>query len=178
MILHTSECFDKGPTAMRFSTLSATIIPLFFAGCVSVSLATKAEKRATGVKYNAPTNPFESENRHDVDGAWKNPKTGNLISYISDCQDENDPSLDSVLQTAMGGLTEMKTEKKESPTIEGREGRRALVAGKVDGIASKIDMLAFKRDDCIYILSYVGVAHAFDSDHAAFDKFIEGFRVP
>jgi hypothetical protein len=163
---------------MRFSTLSAILIPLLCAGCVSVSLATKAEKRATGVKYDSPASPFQSESRHDVDGAWKNPKTGNLISYLTDCQDENDPSLDSVLQTALGGLTDMKTEKKESPTIEGREGRRTVVSGKVDGIASKIDMLAFKRDECIFILSYVGVEKPFEKDHAAFDKFIEGFHAP
>jgi hypothetical protein len=62
--------------------------------------------------------------------------------------------------------------------MQEREGRRVHAAGKVDGVPTEIDLLAFKRNHCIYILSYVGVKKAFTEDRSAFTKFIEGFRAP
>jgi hypothetical protein len=161
---------------MRFATL--IILGFSLSGCVSVKLAQQEAKRATGVKFSAPAKPFSPDGTKEVDAAWQNPKNGNLISYLTDCQDDNDPTLDTILQGALGGITELKFDKKESPAIQGREARRVVVSGKVDGVPTGIDMIAFKRDSCIYILSYVGVQKTFNEDHAAFDRFVEGFRAP
>lgn len=114
----------------------------------------------------------------DVDAAWKNPKNGNLISYLTDCHDESDPALDFIVQGALGGLTDLKYDRKDSPMIQGREARRVVASGRVDGVPSKIDLLAFKRDNCIFILSYVGVQKSFAENHSQFERFIEGFRAP
>jgi hypothetical protein len=151
-----------------------------FTGCVSVSLGggSGGSKRAEGVHLREPGKPFGKEPRTDVDGAWKNEANGNLISYLSDCQDSTDPSLDSIVQGATMGLSDLHVESSDSPTIQDREARRVVATGKVDGVPSKIDLLAFKRNRCIYILTYVGVLKAFDQDHAHFDRFIQGFRAP
>lgn len=154
------------------------IFALATAGCVSVNLGKSAPKHASGVHYNAPASPFESDDRDDVDAAWKNPSNGNLISFLSDCQDETDPSLDTIVDGAIGSLTDLKIESQHNPMFEGRGSRRVVATGKVDGVPSKIDLLAFKRNRCIYILTYVGVPDSFDSNHADFEKFIEGFRAP
>ncbi|MGZ3722866.1 MAG: hypothetical protein ACXVA9_08060 [Bdellovibrionales bacterium] len=163
---------------MRFATLTVLLISLAIADCVSVKLAAPEAKRATGVSYVSPPKPFVKDASKEVDAAWQNPKNGNLISYLTDCQDDNDTSLESIIQGALGGLVEMKFDKKENTTIQNREARRVVVSGKVDGVPSQIDLLTFKRDSCIYILSYVGVQKTFHEDHAAFDKFVEGFRAP
>lgn len=148
-------------------------------GCISVNLGGKDEsKRAAGVQVTEPTSPFEVDKRMDVDGSWKNHKNGNSISYISDCQDPSDPPLEGIIDGALAGLNELKLESNESPTIQGREARRVMASGKVDGVPSKIDLLVFKRNHCIYILSYVGVQKAFSENFAQFDKFISGFRAP
>jgi hypothetical protein len=161
---------------MRFATLIA--ITGFLTCCVSVKLAQQEAKRASGVKFQEPASPFNRESNKDVDASWQNPRNGNLMSYLSDCQDDNDPTLESITQGALGGITDLKYDKQSTESVQGREGRRVLVTGNVDGVKSKIDMLAFKRDNCIYILSYVGVEKSFSADHAAFDKFIQGFRAP
>jgi hypothetical protein len=154
-------------------------IGLLAAGCVSVNLGGgSGPHRATGVQVQPPGSPFTKEDRDDVDGAWKNSRNGNMLSYISDCQDSSDPSLETILQGAISGLNDLKVEANESPTIQGREAKRVLASGKVDGVASKIDILTFKRNKCIYILSYVGVNSSFSQDHGAFDKFVQGFRAP
>jgi hypothetical protein len=146
---------------------------------VSVNLGgNKSPKHAEGVKFSEPGSPFRKETREDIDGAWKNEKNGNLISYLTDCQDQSDPTLETIVQGAISGLSEMKIDSSENPIVQGREARRVVAQGKVDGVASKIDLLAFKRNHCIYMLSYVGVSKAFDKDHAQFDKFIQGFYAP
>lgn len=149
-------------------------------GCISVNLGagSASGKKSEGVQTIVPTAPFVVQKRADVDGAWKSEKTGNTISYISDCQDPSDPTLDSIVRDAMAGLTDLKVESTQSPTMQSREARRVVASGQVDGVQSKIDLLAFKRNHCIYILSYVGVSSAYAADHAQFDKFISGFRAP
>lgn len=163
---------------LKMSLVAMAVIAI--AACVSVRLVGNGEgsKRAEGVQIHEPESPFKKESREDIDGAWKNPKNGNMISYLSDCQDSTDPTLDSIVQGALTGLTDLRMDAKESPTIQGREARRVTASGKVDGVASKIDLLVFKRNRCIYILSYVGVAKAFSENHAQFDNFISGFHAP
>lgn len=163
---------------MRFATLIWPFIFLLLSACVSVNLGSRQAKRASGVNYSEPNKPFTKESRSDVDGAWKNSKNGNLISFLTDCQDESDPSLDSIVQGTLTGVSALNIEKKDSPTVQGREGRRILASGKVDGVPTQIDLLVFKRDSCIYILSYVGVQSAFAADHSQFDRFVNGFRAP
>jgi len=163
---------------MRFATLIWLFVSALVAACVSVSFGSHETKRATGVNYSEPSSPFAREDRSDVDGAWKNSRNGNLISFITDCHDESDPPLETIVSGAMNGLSDLKYEKREAPMIQGREGRRVLASGKVDGVPSQIDLVAFKRDNCIYILSYVGVQSAFAADHAQFDHFLERFHAP
>jgi hypothetical protein len=159
-------------TVLIFTTL------LLGTGCVTVKLGGQESQRADGVTFRDPPSPFVRDNRIEVDAAFKNPRNGNVISYLSDCKDPTDPPLDSIVTGVLAGLTEMKTESKEPLQILGREGRRVVAHGKVDGVLSGIELLVFKRNQCVYILSYVGVKDAFSENRADFNRFIEGFRVP
>lgn len=148
-------------------------------GCVTVKMANDGTgKKAEGVVFTDPPAPFVREDRTDVDAAWKNPANGNLISFISDCADPGDPSLEQIVGGVLGGLATLKLNSEESVTVQGRAGRRVHAEGKVDGVPSEIDLLVFKRNQCIYILTYVGVQKAFPDNRAAFAKFLEGFRAP
>ena len=147
-------------------------------GCVTVKIAGESGKKAEGVGYVEPKKPFEKESRSEVDAAWKNGRNGNLISFISDCNDPTDPPLNQIVSGVLSGLSDMKSLEESTPMIQGREGQRVHAAGKVDGVPTEIDILAFKRNHCIYILSYVGVKKAFAEDRQAFSQFIDGFRAP
>ncbi|HMN67397.1 MAG TPA: hypothetical protein PKC28_02565 [Bdellovibrionales bacterium] len=157
------------------------VLPLLFAtvGCVSVNVGTNhSVKRAKDVAYRAPSAPFAEESRPEVDAVWKNPRNGNVISFVSDCQDPSDPPLDSIVQGVLVGLAELNYDSKQTVTVQGREGRRVKASGKVDGVPTSVDMLAFKRNHCIYILNYLGVKESVKDDQDAFNRFIEGFRAP
>lgn len=164
---------------MRNTSVIFIFVGFLLSGCVTVKMANDGTgKRAEGVLFAEPKKPFQAEDRKEVDAAWKNPKNGNLISYVSDCADPTDPSLDQITNGILGGLSELKTDSEEAPMIQGREGRRVHATGKVDGVPSEIDLLVFKRNHCIYILTYLGVKKAFAEDRTAFGKFVEGFRAP
>lgn len=163
---------------MKFATTLIITALFFSAACVSVSLSKPKHKRAEGVQYSEPGSPFSKQSRDDVDAAWKNGNNGNLMSYLTDCSDESDPSLENVLNGTLEGLSDLRIDSKTSPMVQGREGRRVVAAGKVDGVPTKIDLLLFKRDSCIYILTYVGVEKNFEVDHDKFNKFASGFRAP
>lgn len=152
---------------------------LLCSGCVTVNLGQGGKgKRAEGVEIREPASPFEADKRDDVDAAWKNPKNGNVISYLSDCKDPSDPPLDNIVQGVISGLTELQIDSKESTMHQGREARRVAATGKVDGVLSAIDLMVFKRNTCIYILTYVGVKKSFPENRAEFGRFVEGFRAP
>ena len=164
----------------RLTLFFISSLVLISAGCVSVKLSTASDstKRATGVEYRAPGSPFGKIESIDVDAAWKNSRNGNTISYLSDCRDPSDPPLDNIVQGVLAGLTELHTDTKDTVNIQGREGRRVLATGKVDGVPSTIDLLVFKRNQCIYILTYLGVKTAFAATREEFNKFIQGFQAP
>ena len=168
----------KGPTSMKLAALTSFLAFFALSSCVSVSIANHEAKHASDVKVQEPAPPFTAEKRNDVDAAWKDSRNGNLISFLSDCQDDTDPGLDTIVQGALAGLNDLHIESMHSPTIQGREARRAVATGKVDGVPSKIDLLVFKRNRCIFILTYVGVAQSFAENHSQFDHFVDGFHAP
>ncbi len=165
-------------TTLIFNIWVTLWILVFSSGCVTVKLANESGKKADGVTVNEPGKPFVKESRGEVDAAWKNSKNGNTISYISDCGDPTDPPLEQIVNGVVSGLGDMKTLEETTPIIQDREGRRVHVAGKVDGVHTEIDLLTFKRNHCIYILTLVGVKKAFAEDRPSFAKFIDGFKAP
>lgn len=163
--------------------LSRTLILLILTGslnllaCVSVSIGNNEVERADGVKYTAPEQ-FKEEDLPHVDKAWKNTSNGNSISFLSDCKATSDPSLENLRSGVISGLNEVEILNEDFGRYNGRAALRSEVSGYVDGIKSKFDLMIFKKNGCIYILTYVALADTFDEDHKAFKNFLEGFKAP
>lgn len=154
------------------------LFPLLVSACVTVNLSGGKTEKAEGVVVTPPAKPFEAQSRDDVDAAWKNSKNGNVISYLSDCKDPSDPPLDQIVAGVLSGIANLKIESSSSPNIQGREARRVSVKGNVDGVSTYVELLVFKRNSCIYILNYAGVAGSAAENQKDFNRFIEGFRAP
>jgi hypothetical protein len=147
-------------------------------GCVSVSLGPPHPTHSSGVRFTAPPKPFEKSSAENVDEIWRDPKNGNAISYLSECNDPADPTLHAIEQGVLSGLYPYTYISQEDTTYEGRAARRALVKGVVDGVPSLVDLLIFKRNNCLYILSYVGLEQHHHQQQKAFEDFIAGFHAP
>ena len=148
-------------------------------GCVTVNLGgAKGGKRAAGVVFVPPPAPFEKEARDDVDAAWKNSRNGNVISYLSDCKDPSDPGLDTITSGVLSGLNDLRYDSQKDLTFQGRGARRSVASGRVDGVPTRIDLLVFKRNQCIYIIDLIGVEANVAQNASDFEHFLSEFRAP
>lgn len=146
--------------------------------CVTVNVGNRDAQKADGVRFKQPDSSFEEYDDKSVDRAWRNRTNGNTISFYSECGDPGDPPLDQVVNGVLSGLNRIKIEISETTEIQGREARHVLASGHVDGVATRIELNVFKRNQCLYILSYVGVDQKFDENRTNFAKFVKEFRAP
>ena len=146
-------------------------------GCVTVSVGEKKGQPAQNIQVVPPTSPFEEMKTPDADRAWQNARTGTSISYTSDCGGA-DPSLKSIQQTVLQGLTEVTIESEDKTTFNSREALDTVASGSVDGVPVKIRFITFKKNNCNFTLNYFAVARHFASGLPAFQQFISKFRAP
>jgi hypothetical protein len=148
------------------------------AGCVSVNIPSNKPERSK-VSLNPPVSPFQKSSMEgSADGVWRNPRTGNNISYLTQCGDKADPDLESIRSELALGLSDYRVISSSRFDYNSREALRSTIAGKVDGIDTKMDVVVFKKNGCIYTLTLVGLAPRLQEDVGAFDKFISGFQAP
>ncbi len=156
---------------------SITLALVSMSSCISVSLSPKITK-SEHVSFKAPGLPFESISSPEADQAWQDRKAGNLISFLTACKDPSDPSLESIEKDLLSSVDSIKIIKSENEFFDGRESRKTLAQGTVDGIPTKMQILVFKKNNCSYSLSYVAVEKSFDQDLPTFNKFLESFKAP
>lgn len=164
---------------MKISNALAISFFLNLAGCVSVSLGPKKAESAKDVKMMPPPGVHFSEFvSPDADHAWKDSAHGTSISYKSTCNDSSDSSLEGMQQSTIYGLENIKILKSSRIPYNGREALNSVIEGKLDGVATKIELLILKKNSCNYILSYVALDKSFDVDNKYFKTFIESFEAP
>jgi hypothetical protein len=147
-------------------------------GCVSVGLNDTKIQRSTKVSYAAPSGAFVAKPSDTLDRLWENTVNGNSISFMSDCSDPSDPNLETIQQGILHGVEHLKILSSETITYNDREALRSHTSGKVDGVDTEMDLIVFKKNNCIYTLNYVGVKPQFEDDKAVFGRFLDRFRAP
>lgn len=153
---------------------------IFFAvvstcGCVSVSLPENSAKRATGVKFQAPTG-FHAIPTNGGDAAWKSPATGNVISFLTDC---GSPSrLTVVRDDVIHGLNQSQITQERNLTVDNQQALRSLISQKSDKVETLIDLVVFNKGDCSYVLTLIGKAQSLTPDVSVFESFLGEFHAP
>ncbi len=162
----------------RRSFISLLALCLLISACVSVNIGPKKATRSEKVSFREPQSPFQALSGTKADHAWQNKGNGNSISYFSTCNDPSDPPLDAVQREMFSDIENQTVLKNEARNFNGREALMSEIEGLVDGVKTRIDLMVFKKNDCIYSISYVGVAKSFAQDMSAFTQFLENFRAP
>jgi hypothetical protein len=150
----------------------------FLPACLSVQLSPKSADVASNVSFNAPSEPYEKFAVQDVDRAWKNRSNGNSISFRTACNDPVESEINSIQQMIVDGLDAANIEKRETVQYNGREALHSVIQGKLDGIATKIELMIFKKNNCTYTLTYVALPKNYAQDQAVFQKFLKEFVAP
>lgn len=148
-----------------------------FLGCVSVNVGTEKPEKSNAVTFKEPLAPFERLKESSADQGWKNPKTGNTISYLSECPGPGGP-LKDLAQELSGLLTSKQMVSQKEDFFNGREALRTQWSGKLEGIPMKLESVVFKKNGCAYTITYVGRSSKFEQEISFFETFLGGFQAP
>ena len=154
------------------------ILSLLLSSCVSVNLPGGKVTSAKDVQFAEPGTPFKSIKAANADRTWLSKKTGNTISYLSECGGTADPSLQSVETESLSALNKMQILSTDATTYNGREARQTLANGQLDGVPVQILLLIFKKNGCTYTLSYGGIEKQFSAELRQFESFKASFKAP
>ncbi len=130
------------------------------------------------MKFQRPPRTFKNLHSLDVDDSWREKQNGNTISVLSECHDSPNPSLEQIQSGVISEITDAQPLETEQITFNNRDAIHSIIDGNVDGIATRFELVIFKKDDCTFILTYAGVAKAFGNNQRDFERFVKEFRVP
>lgn len=145
---------------------------------MSVQLPGGKVAPAKDVEFKSPRSPFKEITSANSDKTWLSEKSGNTLSYLSECGNKNEPSLKQIESESLGALTNLQQLKSTELTFNGRAARLSTNKGDLDGVPVQIALLIFKKNGCNYTLSYGGVDSKFSEEEHYFSTFLESFKAP
>ena len=151
---------------------------IFLNGCVSVELPNSKTTTAKDVQWSSPGGPFKEIKAANADRTWLSSSTGNTISYLSECGNTADPSLQILESESLSAISRMTPVSAKGFDFNGRAARESVSSGEVDGVPVQLKLLVFKKNGCNYTLSYGGVLKNFSSEEKYFEDFKKNFKAP
>lgn len=151
---------------------------LLYGGCVSVQLPGGKVTPAKDVQLSEPSSPFDKIKASNADRAWLSSKTGNTISYLSECGGPGDMSLQAIETESLSAMNKLQIIASETLIYNGREARQSISKGEIDGVPVQMALLIFKKNGCTYTMTYGGLQKQFPAELADFEKFKVDFKAP
>ena len=163
---------------LRFAALTTLFLCIMHSvSCVSVSLPTTSNEKASGVQHAKLSSDFQQFFPEHVDAAWKNQKNGNSISYYSECNSKEPASFKNIQKGLVRSVQSAQVERELNIRIAGETGLRSIVSGRVDSKISLVDLIIFSKEKCIFILTYVARKESFLQNQKDFEQFYQSFEV-
>jgi hypothetical protein len=163
---------------MKEKHLLVVFLIVFCSSCVSVNIKSGQTKKADDVSLREPPAPFEDTQTELADRSWRNPRNGNTISFQSICEEAADPTLVTIRANHIAGIQNPIVDSEERKSYNSRAALFTKVSGQVDGVPVMLDLVIFKKNNCSYTLTYLGLKSKFQDNHKAFLKFLDGFKAP
>lgn len=151
---------------------------IFLSGCVSVELPNSKTTSAKDVKWSAPGGPFKEIKATNSDKTWMSSSTGNTISFLSECGNTADPSLQILESESLSAIGKINPVSAKVFDFNSRAARESVSSGEVDGVPVQLKLLVFKKNGCNYTLSYGGVLKNFAIEEKYFEDFKQNFKAP
>lgn len=111
------------------------------------------------------------------DLAFVSREGGFLMALNSSCKDYGDPPLEVLMQHLLMGFTEREKLQSERMVLDGREGLRTRYVAKMDGVARELDLFVFKKDGCVFDLSYIAPMGKGEVWRSEFERMLSEFQV-
>ncbi len=152
------------------ATFCIITLPFLMVSCVSTLLQEKAPTFSKEIHFKAPSHSFVKINR-GVYPAWKNSKTGNVISIVSDCSEAS--TLAGLHLLITDSIEQSKLIKQQQISFQKKPALLYFSEGSLDGQPIEVRSLSFKSRNCGYVSSLAGRPNSLDLDQKPFDDFNE-----
>lgn len=160
----------------HFFLLPAMFLSL--SSCVSLPFEKPNIKKSENIIFQKPQEPFVEIKSKNFDNAWLSKSSGNTISFLSECNNPIDPTIDQIEQDSISGINQIEIIQSDTLTFNQRETKNTTIRGKIDGISIKMQLIVFKKNNCSYTILYGGIETVFDSEYSIFKHFLDTFKVP
>jgi hypothetical protein len=157
------------------ATLIIVSIPFLFASCVSTLLKGSPPTFSKEISLSSPGPDFTKTDT-SVFPSWKNSKTGNVISIVSDCSENAYYSLSSLHQLIESSLEDISVVKEENISLLDKAAFSKTINAELDGSEIEVQSVSFKRKSCGYVASLSGKRNNLAPDQASFQNFLNGFK--
>ena len=114
----------------------------------------------------------------DVQVAWVHRKLPATIQIHSDCEGHGDSLLPEFLDHLRIGWTQWNVIEEERGRLVGREYLRAIVGAELDGVQFRHEFVLFKKNGCLFDLTYSARPDVFPAGRDDFHRVVGGFRFP
>jgi len=138
-------------------------------GCVSQIFKEPNPTFSNEVSLQAPDSPFYKLEK-SIFPSWKNKSTGNVISILSDCSNQN-LNLKQALQIISGSIDNAQIKEEKKMTVQNKSALFQKIEGEIDGSAILIHSLSFKNNNCYYVTSLSGSPEKLALDIKSWDLF-------
>ncbi len=163
-------------TLARFLIVTL-VLALSALSCVSVKMPFGPVPKATQAHVQKPAGAFVTMASNVADEAWISQKTGNTLSYLSECKETDESPKQIALDTAQA-IENSKVLDISSGTIDSYPSAEVLVSGRVDSQKVKMAIAVFKTSQCTFSITYGGLENQFDAEWSEFVTFKKGFKAP
>lgn len=154
-----------------------SILSLLLGSCVSVNLPGGKVTPAKDVGFTAPSSPFKEIESKGSDKSWLSAKTGNTISFRSECGGA-EVSLQQMEGESLAALDNLSVQTSTTTIYNARESRQTIATGTVDGVPVQLSLIVFKKNGCGFTISYGGVSAQFKAEESYFNSFKDSFKAP
>jgi len=111
------------------------------------------------------------------DVAFASREGGFLLALNATCKEHGDPPLEVLTQHLLIGFTEREKLQSERRKVDGREGLSSRYVAKMDGVARELDLFVFKKDGCIFDVSYIAPLGKGELWRGEFERMVSEFKV-
>lgn len=153
------------------------LVGLTFTSCISVQVPFEASTKAENLSYKAPASPFSQLVTDVADAAWISDKTGNTISFLSECKRQNE-KIEDVAFESVKAIEKLKILKREKTEVNGRNAFEITASGLVDQARVKTIVTTVQSGACFISLTYGGLDKSFQSELGQYEKFKSEFKAP
>ncbi len=183
-----AKLFNHIPPLVRMAVMPSALIA-FSTACVSVNIGGGKVEKSDGVTFAEPSSGFKAIKSSRADGAWNRSATGSTIAYQSSCGDTAESPLESLAEDLFAGFESSKRLKADRVPFDGREALDVEHEGKVDGVATRVRAMIYRKNQCTYVITFVTLPKSLVADTASkpdpsngdaeeFAKFLTSFKAP